>query len=79
MRGCVATAPPGTWSIRTTDSGRFGGNMDYTQIREDATIHVPVNHPGALLYVGDGHAQGDGELTGDARSKHRWTSSSPST
>jgi acetamidase/formamidase len=67
MLGCVATAPPGTWSIRTTDSGRFGGNMDYNQIREGATIYLPVNHPGALLFVGDGHAaQGDGELTGDA-------------
>ena len=67
MLGCVAVAPPGTWSIRTTDSGRFGGNMDYNQIREGVTIYLPVYHPGALLFVGDGHgAQGDGELTGDA-------------
>jgi acetamidase/formamidase len=28
---------------------------------------LPVYHPGALLFVGDGHAaQGDGELTGNA-------------
>lgn len=67
MLGCVAVAPPGEWSIRTTDSGRFGGNMDYNQIREGTTIYLPVYHPGALLFVGDGHAaQGDGELTGDA-------------
>jgi amidase len=67
MLGCVAVAPSGESSIRTTDSGRFGGNMDYNQIREGATIHLPVYHPGALLFVGDGHAaQGDGELTGDA-------------
>ena len=67
MLGCVATAPQGTWSIRTTDSGRFGGNMDYNQIREGTTVYLPVYHPGALLFVGDGHAaQGDGELTGDA-------------
>jgi acetamidase/formamidase len=67
MLGCVAVAPPGDWSIRTSDSGRFGGNMDYNEIREGTTLYLPVNHPGALLFVGDGHAaQGDGELTGDA-------------
>ena len=67
MLGCVAVAPQGEWSIRTTDSGRFGGNMDYNQIREGTTLYLPTYHPGALLFVGDGHAaQGDGELTGDA-------------
>ena len=67
MLGCIAVAPQDRWSIRTTDSGRFGGNMDYNQIREGATVYLPVYHPGALLFVGDGHAaQGDGELTGDA-------------
>jgi acetamidase/formamidase len=41
--------------------------MDYNQIREGTTIYLPVQHPGALLFLGDGHAaQGDGELTGDA-------------
>ena len=56
-----------TRSVRTTDSGRFGGNMDYNQIREGTTVYLPVYHPGALLFLGDGHAaQGDGELTGDA-------------
>ena len=67
MLGCVAVAPAGESSVRTTDSGRFGGNMDYNQIREGTTIYLPVSHPGALLFLGDGHAaQGDGELTGDA-------------
>jgi amidase len=67
MLGCVAVAPAQDWAIRTTDSGRFGGNMDYNQIVEGTTVYLPVNHPGALLFVGDGHAaQGDGELTGDA-------------
>jgi hypothetical protein len=28
MLGCVAVAPAGESSVRTTDSGRFGGNMD---------------------------------------------------
>jgi acetamidase/formamidase len=67
MLGCIGVAPPGEWSIRATDSGRFGGNMDYNQIREGTTVYLPVNHAGALLFLGDGHAaQGDGELTGDA-------------
>lgn len=41
--------------------------MDYNQITEGATLYLPAYHPGALLFLGDGHAaQGDGELTGDA-------------
>jgi acetamidase/formamidase len=67
MLGCVGVAPPGRDVIRTGDSGVFGGNMDYNQIREGTTVYLPVFHEGALLYMGDGHAaQGDGELTGDA-------------
>jgi len=69
MLGCVAVAPPPQQEAapRTGDSGRWGGNMDFNEIVEGATVYLPVNVPGALLYVGDGHAaQGDGELTGDA-------------
>jgi amidase len=68
MLGCVAVAPniaqaaPGTG-----DSGPFGGNMDFNEIVEGATVYLTVNVPGALLYFGDGHAaQGDGELNGNA-------------
>src|SRR5436305_2540073 len=68
MLGCVAVAPnvaqaaPGAG-----DSGRYGGNMDFNEIVEGATVYLPVNVPGALLYIGDGHAaQGDGELNGNA-------------
>jgi amidase len=67
MLGCVGVAPPGFDVVRTGDSGVFGGNMDYNQIREGTTVYLPVFQEGALLYMGDGHAaQGDGELTGDA-------------
>lgn len=67
MIGSVGVAPPGRNAIRTVDSGNFGGNMDYNQIREGTTLYLPVFHEGALLLLGDGHAlQGDGELTGDA-------------
>lgn len=68
MLGCIATAngpaaaPPGTG-----DSGSNGGNMDFNEIAEGATVYLPVSNPGALLYVGDGHAvMGDGEVTGNA-------------
>lgn len=68
MLGCVAVAPgPGAAPPPTGDSGRFGGNMDFNEIVEGATVYLPVSQPGALLYVGDGHAvQGDGELNGNA-------------
>lgn len=68
MLGCVAVAPGlSNASPGTGDSGRWGGNMDFNEIIEGATVYLPVNVTGAFLYVGDGHAaQGDGELTGNA-------------
>jgi len=68
MLGCVAVAPGfGAAPPPTGDSGRFGGNMDFNEIVEGTTVYLPVAQPGALLYVGDGHAaQGDGELNGNA-------------
>jgi acetamidase/formamidase len=68
MLGCVAVATGfGSAPPPTGDSGRFGGNMDFNEIVEGATVYLPVAQPGALLYVGDGHAaQGDGELNGNA-------------
>ena len=67
MVGCLAVAPPAHQAFRTGYPGTFGGNMDYNQIREGTTVYLPVSVPGALLFIGDGHAaQGDGELTGNA-------------
>ena len=68
MLGCVAVAPGlGQASPPTTDSGSWGGNMDFNEIVEGVTVYLSVRTPGALLYIGDGHAaQGDGELNGDA-------------
>jgi acetamidase/formamidase len=68
MLGCVGVAPGfGGAPVRTGDSGSFGGNMDFSEIREGATLYLPVLQRGALLYLGDGHAvQGDGELNGNA-------------
>jgi acetamidase/formamidase len=68
MLGCIATAPaPSRGAPPTGDSGGYGGNMDFNEIVEGATVYLPVSVPGALLYLGDGHAaQGDGELNGNA-------------
>jgi len=68
MLGCVAVAPPNPVAAPATgDSGVWGGNMDFNEIIEGATVFLPINVPGALLYIGDGHAaQGDGELNGNA-------------
>jgi amidase len=68
MLGCVAVAPGfGAAPPPTVDSGRFGGNMDFNEIVEGTTVYLPVAQPGALLYIGDGHAvQGDGELNVNA-------------
>ena len=39
--------------------------MDYNRIAEGATLILPVYHPGALFFLGDGHAlQADGEPLG---------------
>src|SRR5262245_29306719 len=67
MLGCIGVAPPQEMSFRSGFLGAWGGNLDYNELREGVTVYLPIYHPGALLFVGDGHAvQGDGELTGDA-------------
>lgn len=67
MIGCVGVAPPSNQSFRTGWLGSWGGNLDYSGVREGVTVYLPVFQEGALLFVGDGHAlSGDGELTGDA-------------
>ena len=65
MLGRVAVAPAGEEAFGGLWPGQFGGNMDAADVREGATVHLPVFHPGALFYFGDFHAlQGDGEIAG---------------
>jgi acetamidase/formamidase len=67
MLGCIATAPAGKAAIPTGFPDNFGGNMDYNGMGAGATLMLPVFEPGALLFLGDGHArQGDGEVVGSA-------------
>ncbi len=65
MLGCVGVAPAGDFAPTSSPSGSYGGNLDYNEIGEGTTVILPVYHPGALLFLGDGHAlQADGEPTG---------------
>ena len=66
MLGCVGVAAPGDFAPTSGPAGSYGGNLDYNSIGEGAIVILPVYHPGALLFIGDGHAlQGDGEPTGN--------------
>ena len=65
--GCIGVAPAGGESRSSIVPAENGGNMDAPEARVGNTIYLPVNVPGALLYLGDGHAaMGDGEVAGTA-------------
>jgi amidase len=65
MLGCFGVAPGGGQAISSMTSGEHGGNMDYRGFISGVTVYLPVFVPGALVFVGDGHAvQGDGEISG---------------
>ena len=64
--GTIGTAPE-LEAISSLAPGFHGGNMDAADVCPGNTIHLPVNVPGALLHIGDGHAaQGDAEVCGVA-------------
>lgn len=65
MLGRVAVAPRGAEAFGGLWPGDFGGNLDAPEVREGATVYLPVFHDGAYFYFGDGHArQGEGEVAG---------------
>lgn len=67
MLGCIGTAPDNHAAIPSSTADNFGGNMDYNGMGAGATVMLPVFEPGALFFLGDGHArQGDGEVVGSA-------------
>lgn len=56
-----------TGGLRTIPPREFAGNLDVRQLTRGARLYLPVNVPGALFSIGDGHfAQGDGEVCGAA-------------
>ncbi len=65
--GCIGVAPAGGEARSSIVPAEFGGNMDAPEVSAGNTLFLPVNVPGALLYLGDGHAaMGDGEVAGTA-------------
>ncbi|HET9622364.1 MAG TPA: acetamidase/formamidase family protein [Kofleriaceae bacterium] len=64
--GCLGVAP-GLESRGSVTPAEHGGNMDAPEASAGNTVYFPVNVRGALLLLGDGHAQmGDGEIAGTA-------------
>jgi acetamidase/formamidase len=65
MLGCIGVATAGETVLTSGPAGPHGGNMDYNDVAEGATLYFPVFQEGAYFYLGDGHAlQGDGEGLG---------------
>ena len=65
--GTIGTAPAGKECISSLFPGAYGANMDFNEVVAGVTMQFPVFEPGALLFLGDGHAaQGDGEIDGAA-------------
>ena len=65
--GCIGVAPAAGEARSSIVPAEFGGNMDAPEASVGNTLYLPVNVPGALLYMGDGHAaMGDGEVAGTA-------------
>jgi acetamidase/formamidase len=61
--GIMGVAVRGDERPHSVPPGAHGGNIDINLLVEDASLHLPVQVPGALAYVGDPHfAQGDGEV-----------------
>ncbi|MFN8234462.1 MAG: acetamidase/formamidase family protein, partial [Actinomycetota bacterium] len=61
----VAFAEPG--AHLTMPPRRTGGNIDTRHLIEGSALYLPVDVPGALFSIGDGHlGQGDGEVCGTA-------------
>ena len=65
--GVIGTTPAGPGEHSTIPPRATGGNIDCRELVAGSTLYLPVQVPGALLCLGDGHgAQGDGEVSGTA-------------
>lgn len=64
MVGIVAVAPA-AGPVETRPPGPHGGNLDCSDVAPGNRLMLPVQVPGAYLYLGDIHAaMGDGEVGG---------------
>ncbi|GER85130.1 MAG: acetamidase/formamidase family protein [Thermogemmatispora sp.] len=65
--GEIGLAPGQPGALPTIPPYRHGGNMDTRHLTKGTRLYLPVEVPGALFSMGDGHAaQGDGEVCGTA-------------
>lgn len=62
--GSMGVAPPeASGRISSAPPWFHAGNLDNKELVAGTTLYIPVNAPGALFQVGDGHAaQGNGEV-----------------
>ncbi len=62
--GSMGVAPaPEAGRVSSNPPGRHAGNLDNKELVVGSTLYIPVFVPGALFFIGDGHAaQGDGEV-----------------
>ena len=61
--GEMGVAPAADGPHPTMPPSNVGGNLDTRHLCKGSTLFLPVEVPGALFSVGDGHlAQGDGEV-----------------
>jgi acetamidase/formamidase len=61
--GVMGVAPRPGERMPAAIPGYFGGNIDNKELREGASLFLPVRARGALFSAGDAHAaQGDGEV-----------------
>ncbi|WP_240311723.1 acetamidase/formamidase family protein [Nocardioides houyundeii] len=62
--GAMGVAVPGPSRPSSVPPGRHGGNLDINLLTVGSTLYLPVQVPGAGVFVGDPHfAQGDGEVS----------------
>lgn len=61
--GIIGVAVAGDQRPHSVPPGAHGGNIDINLLVPGATLYLPVQTDGGLVYVGDPHfAQGDGEV-----------------
>ncbi|KAH8823203.1 Formamidase [Flagelloscypha sp. PMI_526] len=65
--GEMGVAPGKNGAFSTIPPLPTGGNIDTRHVTVGSTLYLPIEAPGALFSIGDGHAaQGDGEVCGTA-------------
>jgi acetamidase/formamidase len=65
--GIVGVAPDSPDEPHSGPPGPYGGNLDLRHLTAGSSLFLPVNVPGALLYVGDPHfVQANGALAATA-------------